>query len=67
MSVTGKFKLVLKDVRVKALDIEDDIYFTVTGETLEGVNQVADEAVRSFIAEANPDAEDRVSIEKFIE
>lgn len=67
MSVTGKFKLVLKDVRVKALDIEDDIYFTVTGETLEGVNQAADEAVRSFIAESNPDSEDRVSLEKFIE
>jgi hypothetical protein len=67
MSVTGKFKLNIKDVKVKAFDVDKDVYFTVTGETLEGINQVADEVARSFIAEANPDSGDKAKLDKFIE
>ncbi|MDR4491312.1 MAG: hypothetical protein R2685_10500 [Candidatus Nitrosocosmicus sp.] len=66
MSVSAKFKLELKDVRAKAFDIDTDVYFTVTGETLEGINEIADEVSRSFVAFTNPDAEDKVRLEKFI-
>lgn len=67
MSITGKFRLTVTDVKDFALDLDDEIVFTVTGETIEGVNEMADEVVRSFIASKNIDAEDRVTVEKFIE
>ncbi len=67
MSISGKFKLTITDVEDFALDFDEEIYFTVTGESIEGVNQIADEVIRTFAASKNIDVEDKVDIEKFIE
>lgn len=66
MSVTAKFKLNLKDVRALDIDIDEDVYFTVTGENLRDINNEAEEAVRDFVASANQDAEDRIDLKRFI-
>ena len=67
MSVTGKFRPTITDVEDLAIDVDEDIFFTVTGESIEGVNEIADEAIRTFLASNNIEEEDKVEIEKFIE
>lgn len=69
--VTAKVKLNLKDVRnieenLDFFDRDQDIYFTVSSDSLAGVNNEIDETVRDFIAKANLESGDRAKIEKFI-
>ncbi len=70
--VTAKCKISIKDVRNFSLenfdfiDRDTDLYFTVTSDSIEGVNEVADEVFRSFAAKANLNTEDEVELEKFI-
>lgn len=67
MTLEGKFKITIKDVQELGLDLDDDFYVTVTGDSIKGINDEVDNAVKEF-ANSNPniDIGDRYEIKKFI-
>jgi uncharacterized protein YggL (DUF469 family) len=67
MTVTGKFKVTIKDVQELGFDLDDDFFIEVSGESIQAINEEVDRVVEEF-ANSNPDIDvgDEYKIKKFI-